>query len=511
MLLFDINYCIIRLYVSFPLRIIFFAKNIYLIILTFLSISKLNTISRGIYMASFQPAVQSSVSLATTNATGTNLNSTLFAAAGYFSKYRVLEFGSMTEVREDSSISPNSNVYKAALTHFKQPNASTPWLVGKIQADDVTLTATTVTDNSEYNFTIEVYDVDTLVGVTTEISIDSGTSATATTIAGLLFTAIDAVDNVTPTNNEASVTIAADAGYDIVITNLTSKITETFTSSESAADLLAAIIEENENGWYFFECENHSKAFVLDMADEIEATGSGDYPKQYHVSTQESATITPYVQGTSTDTQAALLEAGYLRTAPYWHHNADTLFPEAAMTSIMGSIFPAASTWKFQQCKGVEAVSDLVTGKNLTSGKLSYLTNRNTSFMSSERGVNFNHVGKMASGEWIDTVRAADWLNSELEVRLLNLLVNRSAAGDKISFTEADKQTVLGVIDTLLSEAVTRKILTGYIPAKLKVEPSFSDQALRTLDDISWTGYLAGAVHFILVDGILTYADAELE
>lgn len=461
-------------------------------------------------MASFQPAVQSSVSLATTNATGTNLNSTLFAAAGFFTKFRTLEFGSMTEVREDSAISPNSNVYKAALTHFKQPDASTPWLVGRIAADDVTLTATTITDNFEYSFTIEVYDTDTLVGVSTDISIDSGASATADSIATALFTALGSVLNITPTDNTGSVTIEPSAGYSIVITNLTSKITEAFTSTESAADILAAIIEENENGWYFFECENHSKAFVLAMADEIEATGSGDYPKQYHVSTQESETITPYVQGTSTDTQAALLEAGYLRTAPYWHHKANTVFPEAAMTSIMGSIFPAQSSWKFQQCKGVEAVSDLVTGKNLTSGKLSYLTNRNTSFMSSERGINFNHVGKMASGEWIDTVRAADWLNSELEVRLLNLLVNRAAAKDKVAFTEADEAVVLGTVNGLLSEAVTRKILSGYVPASIKVAPSFSDQALRTLDDIAWTGYLAGAVHFILVDGVLTYADAEL-
>ena len=98
-------------------------------------------------------------------------------------------------------------------------------------------------------------------------------------------------------------------------------------------------------------------------------------------------------------------------------------------------------------------------------------------------------------------------MNDTIEVRLLNLPLNQ--VGGKIPLNSSGKRQVENVIDSVLSEAVGLGILTGFTPAKCPDYTSFEDQAARILKNVKWTGFLSGAVHFIVVDGILTYATEE--
>ena len=468
---------------------------------------------RGLKM-SYKPSVQSVTRLATTGSVSANLGATLFIVSSYNTKYRTTSYSSMQEVRDDPAVSVNSNTYKGALTFFQQVGAAVPFYVGRRSADDITFTPTTISNTAEYNFDIQVYDTTTLAGIDYTVSITSDSGATAEEIATALYTEVittQAIPDVTGVDNTGSVTFTPAAGHSFVITNTSDNLTESYTTTETAATVFGDILEEAENDFYFVAAEDHSELFVLALAAEVEASATSDYPKYYKFSSADPNTLTPLADP-AIDLLGKVKEGGYFRTAGDWHHEADTKFPELAILASMGGKFPGSSSWKFTQLSDVSAAADPVTGKKLKTLKQGYISDRNGSWMGEERGVNFYHGGTGAVGTsgWTDIVRGSDWISDTLEVRLLNLFLNKASSADKISFLPADQTLVLNTINGVLSEAVTRKILTGYVQASIKVAPSFGDQVLRTLDDINWVGYLAGAVHFALVDGVLTYADEAL-
>ena len=460
----------------------------------------------------YRETVQSRIQLATTDSASANLGNTLFVTTNTYFSERLRGYNSFQEVREDVAIPTTSTAYEALRLGFSQPGASVPIYLGRRQADDVTYTPDPVVDNQTYGFEIQVIDTSDQSSVTTDVFINSGSSATATTIATAIFTAIDSglpVANVTATDNTGSVSVEADAGYTMNITKV-QRLTEEFTTTETAATLFSAITEENEEDWYYFECEDHTETFILAMAAEIEATEASNYPKIFFTSIQEANSIIP-LPSPATDTGGKLLEGGYVRTAWAWHHEADTLFPEIGLTAYNGQFQPTASTtWKFMtNVKGISAAADPITLKPLSTAKQGYIDDRNGNWHGIERKVNFAHGGKTASGEWIDVINAKDWLNDEIETGLLNLLLNQP--GGKIVFDNRGKEKVKNVIDSILTRAVELNVLTGYEPTTIPDNTPPADIAARILRDVNWVGYLASAVHFAVVDGVLTYIGQELE
>ena len=453
----------------------------------------------------YQPSVQSSISLATTGVVGPNLNNTVFAAAHMYFTERLRPYSSIEEVKADADIPSTSTVYAAALRYFSQTGPSTPLYIGRREADDVTLTPSPVANSAEYGLTFIVRDDATNTPVTTVVSVTSDSDATAAEIATALTTAINTgvpVANVTATDNTGSLTVAPDAGYSFTTTSVV-KLTDAYTTTESAADLLTAIQEEDNQNWYFFTCEDKSEAFILAMAAEIEATGSSDYPKQYHVSIAEADSLV-VLPDPAVDTLGKLKEGNYDRTAGYWYHEDDYL-QELVSLGQNSQYVGGTTTWKFLQDVSAR---DLVTGKKLSTSKQGYLADRNATWYGQEYNIDFSHGGTMASGEWIDVIRGADYINSRIETELLQLLLNRP--GGKIAFTPAGRLQVQGVVNGVLSAAVGLGILVDFVPCSIPETASFLDQSQRILRDVKFTGYLAGAVHFIIVNGVLTYQDEPL-
>ena len=459
----------------------------------------------------YQESVQSRILLATTDSASANLGNTLFVTANAYFSERLRGYNSFQEVREDDAIPTTSAAYAALRLGFSQPGASVPIYLGRRQVDDVTYTPDPVVDNTTYGFTIEVIEDATQIAVSTDVFVNSGGAATATSISTAIFTAIDSglpVANVTATDNTGSVSVEADAGYSMNITQV-QRLTEVFTTTEDAATLFSAITEENEEDWYYFECEDHTETFVLAMAAEIQATESSNYPKIYFTSIQEANTIIP-LPTPATDTMGKLVEGEFARTACGWHHEADTLFPEIGLTAYNGQFQPTASTtWKFMtNVAGISAAADPVTLKPLSTAKQGYISDRNGNWHGFERKINFAHGGKTASGEWIDVINAKDWLNDEIETGLLNLLL--AQVGGKIVFDARGKEKVKNVIDSILTRAVELNVLTGFEPTTIPDNTPPADIASRILRDVNWVGYLSGAVHFAVVNGILTYIGQDL-
>lgn len=454
----------------------------------------------------YMPSITSRIDRATTAVQGADLGTTLFVSANNFLPYRTMSFGSMQEVRDMDSIPATSTAYQAALMAFSA--GANRFMLGKRLADKATYTLDTNRIGKVTTYSISVSTGEDI----SSASYESLTTDDAETILGVLSTSLaSGAAEITATvvgTGESAVLEIVDTGTTPSVVDSFTNMTVSFESTETAANVLAEILEEAEQDFYFLTSEDHTEEFVLQMAAEIEATDSSDYPKQYHFSVQESDVLTP-VADPAIDTLGKVQELGYARTAGRWHHNADTLFPEVWITGKMGQYTAGTSNWKFKIPQGIDAASDPVTGKNLSSGKQGYIKDRNASWFGVERGVTFNHGGKVASGEWLDVIRATDYMNDLIETRLLNLELNTSVNG-KISFTNPDKTLVANVVDSVLSQCVDLKILTGYEPCSVPDEVPFEDQANRILQGLNWTGYLAGAVNFIVVNGTLTYKDSSL-
>ena len=80
----------------------------------------------------------------------------------------------------------------------------------------------------------------------------------------------------------------------------------------------------------------------------------------------------------------------------------------------------------------------------------------------------------------------------------------------RVTNTQDGALKVKNAVNGVLKNAVDLGILEGFVPCTVPTEISFSDKASRILRDVNWTGYLAGSIHFVIVNGILTYSSAEL-
>ena len=456
----------------------------------------------------YTPSVTSRTTLNTISAEGATFNFPLFITANQYFSERTKIYGSWTEVVNDPAIPTTSNAYAGLKSAFTQNPAPSRVYLGRRDVDLLTLTPLPIVDNKDYKLTFVVKDDATQTSVTTIASINSGTGATATSIATLLEADITAnVANVTAVDLTGSVSVVAGSGYTFYFSAM-ENLVDTYATTESAADVFAAIQEE-ENGFYFVTAEDHSEAFILAMAATIEPTGSSTFPKMYFTSTADANSIVP-LPDPAVDVIGKLKEFNYLRTSCDWSHVADTLFPEVADVSYNGPFQPGSTTWKFMRVAGIPQAADLITGKALGEGKQGYIEDRNGNWVGNEYGVDFYREGKVVGDEWIDVVRFQDWLNNTIRVDLLNLLLNQK--GGKIPNTPSGRGQVAGVVNNVLTQAVGFGALVGYIPTTIPTEAEipFFDKVNRILNNVKFTGFLAGAIHTIIVDGNLTYADSTI-
>lgn len=451
--------------------------------------------------------VQSSVQLAVASAETANLSNTLVVTTNTYFQERQRGYSSIDEVKEDLSIPTDSPAYRMLLAAFKQPGVPSPVFLGRRLADTLTLTPSPVKDNADYNLTITVIDDLTNTPVTSVVSINSGGSATATSIATALFTDMtvtSVVANVTVVDNTGSITITADSGYTFS-TSTVGNLVDTYVTTETAPQLLAALQEENNEAWYFLATDDSDLTFMQAMADEIEATESSLNPKMFMVFTNESDTLTPLAEP-ATDDFGTMKEGGYFRTAGFWNHDAEK-YPNVTAPAYNGQAVGGTTTWtSMTNQRGLELAQDPVTGKQLSTAKQGYITDRNCSHWNSFKGSNRQFGGKTFSGVSIDVIRAKDYLNDQIIVKLVNLLDSQPL--DKIAFSEA--YLVTNAIDSVLQDGVNLGILEGYEPAELPATITFEDKAERILQQVKWVGYLDSPIEVIIVSGKLTYRDEEI-
>ena len=156
-----------------------------------------------------------------------------------------------------------------------------------------------------------------------------------------------------------------------------------------------------------------------------------------------------------------------------------------------------------------------VTPSKLNSTAIKKMQAANFNYVLTVASKNITQGGKTNSGEWIDIVRFRDWLQNDMQVRVVNLLVTYKG---KVPYTDGgialvqnqmisslkDGQRYGGISPTEYDEDgneipgfVTHVPLAANIPATKK--------ASRVLEDVSFEARLAGAIHMVTIKGTLTY------
>ena len=169
---------------------------------------------------------------------------------------------------------------------------------------------------------------------------------------------------------------------------------------------------------------------------------------------------------------------------------------------------PAGSeTWAFKRLASVfpSRLSGTLIN-NLVTGHSNYFTQK--------AGRNITMNGQTRGGEWIDIIRARDWLQNDMQLRIFNLMLMRA----KIPFTNPGIALVENAMIASLKAAKARGIVApdeydedgNLIPGFIVSVPNamsinLTDKASRILRNCTFMARIAGAIHAVTVNGTLTY------
>lgn len=443
------------------------------------------------------PLTQVTIALQAGSVSRAGFGIPLFAAAHRYFPERTRSYSNLLSATDD--VPTGSVAYTGLSGFFSQNPTVTSAKLGRIEADQV-LTPTGVEDGSVHSITVINGDGDAITA-----SYTAGATDTAQDVCEGLKTAIDADPNVSAsvttavngTLADATLTLSAQTGetfytpYD-QITNLS----DAYTYSEAAADVVSNIRAEDDD-WYFITTQDHTEAFVLAMAVAIESTS-----KVYFVSSGEYSSLST-LASPPTDILGQLADAEYNRTIGLWHQDADEDYPETAFVGRNAPFDAGSVTWANIRLAGVTP-SRNEQGNLLTGTQKNNLEARNTNFIEDYRSVNIVRLGRVTSGEYIDTIRGMDWLNEELTVALSNLLINQ--AGGKLEGNEQGRTRIINVIDSALQRGVNRNFIEpGYrLTVPSPANRSTADKAERILRGVTFNATLTGAIHTVEISGTLS-------
>ena len=156
-----------------------------------------------------------------------------------------------------------------------------------------------------------------------------------------------------------------------------------------------------------------------------------------------------------------------------------------------------------------------VTPSKLNSTAIKKMQAANFNYVLTVASKNITQGGKTNSGEWIDIVRFRDWLQNDMQVRVVNLLVTYKG---KVPYTDGgialvqnqmiaslkDGQRYGGISPTEYDEDGNE--IPGFVThMPLAANLTATQKASRKLEDVSFEARLAGAIHMVTIKGTLTY------
>ena len=448
-------------------------------------------------MANLDRVVNVQIGLNTTGVSTEGFSTLLVVGAHAHTLPRVSTYTSASDMITDG-FSDTDPLYLAVADAFSQTPKPAQVKVGRRQASAVDVTIATLTSAGTYTIKVNSLDANSNVVTQTYTYTNSGGTAgdVATALQNLIANDTSAV--VTATVASDVITITSGSG-DAFALELTSNLAQSVNAvTETIAETMTAITGY-DNDWYGWVLASRNSADIIAAANWTETVR-----KLFGTAIAEAGAYNP---DSTTDTGYLLYNGNYFRTFWFFHKDAATDFPEAAVMARCFAILPGGETWANKKLAGV-------TTDPLTETQYIAITKKNGNTFERFRNISITQNGKVAAGEWIDVIRFRDWLQKEITVNVFNALVNN----DKIPYTDEGIAIIEAQIRQALELGTRRGGIApveydedgnenyGYtISVPLSSSISANQKATRVLQDVSFTARLAGAIHVVEITGSLTY------
>lgn len=255
-----------------------------------------------------------------------------------------------------------------------------------------------------------------------------------------------------------------------------------------AAELDAILIEDNN--WYCLLTGYNSDAYV-----RAAGTWAESQTKIYVFDVVNTDAITVVV-GSGTDA-LALMHTDALRRSAGVYYPIPAKFQPCAWAGRVLPIEPGGETWAFKTLS-------TVTPTRLTTTHRNNLRARNASWFQTVGGRNITQFGNTFDGNFLDIIRGLDWLENDMSTAIYTTLTSNN----KIAFDDPGISTIENDVVASLDRAVQRKILKAdprpVVTVPKAADVSTADRALRTLPDVKFSAFLAGAIHKCEVVGVVS-------
>ncbi len=398
----------------------------------------------------------------------------------------VREYSDLASLVTDG-ITVNHPIYKAAQAIMGQSPHPSTFKVGRRAlafTETIELKPTDITEDLVY--TVKVVSLD---GTETTCSYTVLNGDAVADIVTALAALITAITDLTATDATTHVSCAADNAGEYFFyeeLNAALEFTDVTTDPGIATDLAAIYLYDPD--WYAAcidsnsETEIKAAAAYIETLDRIAAFNTKD------AGVKDS--------GVSDDIATDLQGLAYVRNPLIYseHHQG---YAGAAWLGEMLTTTPGSATWAFKTLAGVSVDSLNTTEQATVEGK-------SCNHYLRIAGVNITRYGITPGDEYIDIIRGRDWLKARLQERVYAILVNNP----KVPYTDGGVDLVRTEVRAQLREGISNGYLAADPPftvtAPLVADVSANDKANRLLPDIDFEATLAGAIHKVVISGVLS-------
>lgn len=425
-------------------------------------------------MSELDNRVSISVTIADTSATRAGFGIMAIVHEHELGTQRVLTYNDLAGLSADFPLNTPVGIYGSIF--FSQAFKAESIKVIEIETgESVTqaLTAAALLDNDWYE-----------IGLPSHVQADQEESA-AYALANKK-SAVNVIDDVTAlavtttdlgsvlqalTNNRAATYYSGNAGQELLVSDIS--VVGTLATVTHTAASVALLAGDKFGVW----------ASVLNT----------DLNSTWTISAINSTTEFEFAVPTGTDTTSATDANSWVKFNLVDSAVAGKMLPQDA----------GSRTWDIQQLSGVTA--DILSGTDQTN-----LGGKNINWFTNVAGLNITGGlksngggGKLASGRYIDIQRGADWLESNLQVDLFELMVNE---GGDLGYDALGFQKVESVISIRLNDGLDKGFLTPFVSGQYAgndwiiqmpnlADIPQADKTARLLQGIAIFALIRGKIH----------------
>lgn len=407
---------------------------------------------------------------------------------GYHSNYvdLVREYEDLPSLITDG-FTANDPIYKAAAAIMGQTPHPASFKVGKRDlpfTQVVQLAPTSNTVDLEYTATLT-----NSTGNSTTVTHTVETGNTIADITASLQTSINSITNTTSTDNSTYVEQTSDnAGELFFYSGMNEELEYTDVTPDPGIATDLAAIHLADPDWYGLVIDSNSEAEVVAAQAFVETLNRIAAFNLKDAGVKDS--------GVSDDVASDMQASSYARCVNIYSADHDGYLAAGWMGGMLTTT-PGSATWAYKTVAGPAVDSLNVTQEATIEGK-------NCNHYTAIKGVNITRYGITPSGEFIDVIRGRDWLQARLEERIYTLLINNP----KIPYTDGGVDMVRSEVRAQLREGITNGYLAAdpefVVTAPLVADVSDANKANRILPDIYFQATLAGAIHKVVVSGIIS-------